>query len=239
MILQFIRHIQFLALTMTVLISAGCATLDPQLGETQTRGKTIAVASELGSNLMLKWVGTFVFNNEVGKVAVPTWGIDDQATKAASSVLLATRRYTAVKVFTGISREGNAVPKLPADAQADFLLLIEPNEVPDPMYYTKHDFTGLGIAQRTLLGQEIETRAHVGVKAELFDLSAGKSLGELGEFVHWPITAKLKSGGGYNWMSDKYPEPRIDERDLADLQQPMTTRLVQVIDQLIDNMGLR
>lgn len=237
MVVLLLNRLRFLAAVVTVLIAAGCATtINPQLVETQTHGKTIAVASALGSNLMLTWTGTTILNSEIGEVAVPAWGIDEQATKAASSALLATRRYAAVKILSGISRESNAMPKLPSDAQADFLLLIEPKEEEDAHYLR---IGGLGIVQSSVFGLEGPTFAHVGVSAELFDLSSGKSLGSHGEFVRWLIPAKLKSGGGGNLKLNKLPEPTIDQRDLNELQQPITTRLVQVIDQLIGSMGLR
>lgn len=237
---QLVSRIRILAAAVTVLVAAGCTTLNPQLVETQTRGKTIAVASMLGPNLRLKWVGTTAFNNEEGEVAVPTWGLDAEATKATSSALLATQRYLTVKVFTNIAQAGEAMPQLPADAQADFLLLLKPKEVgnPDPMYGTNQFFGGVGIAQRSFMGLQ-KTRAHVAVNAELYDLSAGKLLGARGEFEHWPINAKLKSGGRANLLSNNNPVPTIDEHELAELQQPITSRLVKIIDQLLGEMGLR
>ena len=245
MIEQLIHRIRSLALAMTVLLAAGCATLDPKNVQIQTKGKTVAVASALGPNLDLKWMGTTIFNWEEGQLAVPSWGIDEQATKAASAALSATQRYAAVTVLTGVRRAaiagrvGDPAPKLPADARADFLLLISQSYTNDAIYRTNATYAGLGIAQRSLLGFEPPTHAYISVLVELFDITAGKSLGSRQKFVHWPITAKLKSGGSSTRTLNKNPVPSIDDRDLAQLQQPFTTRLVPVIDQLIGDIGLR
>jgi hypothetical protein len=107
------------------------------------------------------------------------------------------------------------------------------------MFGTNQSFQGVGIAQRSFMGLEPPTRAYISVHAELFDLSAGKSMGALSPFEHWQITAKLKSGGGFNMNADKYPVPTIDDRDLAELQQPITARLSKVIETILGDMGLR
>jgi len=230
---------KYLAIATAVVVATACATLDPQAVQTQTRGKSIAVVSALGSNLSLKWVAT-AFTSEEGEIPVPAWEIDEMATKTVSTMLLATQRYSTVTVYKGISRVENAVPQLPTGAQADYLLLIERHTRgnPDPMFGSSDSFGGLGIAQRSLLGMVLPRKAHVGISIELFDLTAGKSMGSVNEFEHWPTTVELKSGGGFNWKSDKNPVPRIDGRDLAELQQPITTRLVKVVEGLIGKMGL-
>ncbi|OGT22959.1 MAG: hypothetical protein A2342_05055 [Gallionellales bacterium RIFOXYB12_FULL_54_9] len=239
MFMQLAHRLRRFALALTVLTATGCNTLDPKAVQTQTHGKTIAVASELGSNLNLQWVGTTIFNNEKGEIAVPAWKIDEQATKAMSTALLASQRYVTVTALTGISQLGDAVPKLPKGTKADFLLLIGHFNGGDPIYGSNQTFQGLGIAQRSFMGLEPPTQAHVGVTIQLFDLTANKSVGSSSEFEHWPITAKLKSGGDSNWGSNSNPVPSMDERELAALQQPFTTHLIQVIEQLISKMGMR
>ncbi len=235
------RH---LIVALMVLVSAGCvATMDPKLNEIQTQNKTIAVASTLGYNLSLVWAGTTLSNMEKGVVAVPAWKVDEQAANAAYSALSSSNRYSEVTILTGFNRDRkrNGIPMVPANTHADFLLLIDELVVgnPDPMFQTPLYFHGLGIAQQSFLGFRPITRAHVGVKMELYDLINGKSLGSVGNFEHWLIDTRLKSGGKFSWKFNKYPKPKVDKSDLATLREPMTTHLLEIVDKLISEIGLR
>ncbi len=235
------RH---LIAALMVLVAAGCApTLDPKLNEIQTQSKAIAVASTLGYNLSLVWAGTTLSNMEKGVIAVPTWEVDEHAAKAAYSALSSSNRYSEVTILTGFNRDRkrNGIPMMPANTHADFLLLIDEMAVgnPDPMFETPLYFHGLGIAQQSFLGFRPITRAHVGVKMELYDLVNGKSLGSVGNFEHWLIDTRLKSGGKFSWKFNKYPKPTVNASEVANLREPMTTRLVQIVDKLVGEMGLR
>lgn len=236
---QLKRAILMLAVITSVLVLAGCATFDPQQVAAQTRGKTFAVATTFGSELELKWIGTTIFNNEQGMVPVPDWKLNDLVVNAASSALQSTQRYPSVSLFNNISRVGDKVPILPSGTQADFLLLIEPWHGGDPMFGTNQSFKGIGVAKRSFMGMESPTRAYVSLNAELFDLSAGKSVAALSPFEHWQTTAKMTSGGSINWKEDKIPVPKIDEHDLAELKQPVVDRLTKILETTLAGMGLR
>ncbi|MGB5445027.1 MAG: hypothetical protein WBM99_05895 [Psychromonas sp.] len=235
---QFTRTILFFAAATSILITAGCANVDPHMVQTQTRGKTIAVASALGPNLELNWVGTTIFNNEKGTIAVPDWNMDNLAVNSMSSGLQATQRYAAVNTLSNISRVGEAIPVLPPGSQADYLLLIERWDSGDPMFGTNQSFHGVGIAQRSFMGL-VQTKAHIGVCVTLFDLSIGKSIGVITSFEHWNIPTRLKSGGNSNLLANQFPVPIIDDLDLDELQQPITTKLEQMIVNILGDMGLR
>ncbi len=229
----------FLGAILALLPLAGCNTLDPQVVQTQTRGKSIAVSSELGPNLELNWIGTTIFSNRFGHVPVPGWSIDELAANTARAALQSTQRYPAIAVFPGIHKIGDATPKLPAGTQADFLLLFRRFNAGDPIYNTNQSFEGLGIAQRTFFGFQPPTRAHVGVTGELFDLAADKSLGSISDFSHWEIAAKLTSDGTSGSIWEKQPAPIIAEKDLDDLKSQFSTKLITVIEKLVREMGLQ
>lgn len=233
------RLFSFVAITSAITL-AGCATIDPQAVRTQTQGKTISIASTLGQDLELKWVGTTMFHNEYGLVSVPTWSIDEVAVNAVSSALQATGRYAAINKVGNIKRIGEAMPILPPHSKSDYLILIERRHGGDPMFATNQSFQGIGIAQRTFMGiLGPQTRAYISLQLELFDVAMAKSMGTRGAFDHWQITQKLKSGGSYDWTNDKSPTPIIENHDLAELQQPVTSRLVGVVEKLLTDMGLR
>lgn len=230
---------RFLLLVLVIFSVAACSTFDSQVVRTQTHGKSIAVASTLGPDLGLTWIGTTIVNAELGRIPVTTWNIDELATRTASSALQATRRYAAVTEFSGIYRIGNKIPRLPEGSQADFLLLLQPLNAGDPIYNSDLSLTGMGVAQRTFLGMEAPTYAHVGVTGELFDMAAVKSMGAISKFYYWKIPVKLKSGGSPKEFFGKRPVPKIDDRDLNDLQQPFAMQLVNVVEKLVDDMALR
>ena len=233
----FKRTWGWLFLTSMALIVAGCASIDPQAVQSQTRGKTIAVASALGPELNLTWVGTTIFNNQFGTRPVPDWRIDEQVAIYVSQSLTSGQRYAAVNVLQGVSRKGNTVPVLPAGTTADFLLLIEQYDADDPIWNTNQSFKGLGIAQRTFMGLAPPAHGHVGVTIELFDMLKGASVGRSSEFENWPINFRLSSGGTASLTTS--PAPLVKDSDLETLREPMLDRLRATLEKLLGEMGLR
>ncbi|HMO52683.1 MAG TPA: hypothetical protein PKA21_16365 [Kiritimatiellia bacterium] len=232
------RHsINFLAVVMLSLVTAGCASVDPQVVQAQTRGKSIAVASSVGSDLQLRITGITIFETQKGTVAVPAWELADLVVKTANSEMQATQRYSSVTTYTNISRVDGSLPSIPPGFQADYLLLIESRDCGDPMFGTKESSQGIGIAQTSVLGLK-RAKAHIFIRAELFDLSVGKSVGERNRCEHWDINTELKSGGSFKFTG-AYRVPIIDERDLTGLQEPITTRLEKAVRDLLGEMGLR
>lgn len=227
----------WLFLIFIAVIVAGCASVNPQAVQSQTRGKTIAVASALGPELNLNWVGTTILNNEFGTRPVPNWGIDEQAAIYVSQALTSGQRYAAVNVLQGVSRKGNAVPVLPVGTSADFLLLIEQDDGGDPIWGTNQSFKGLGIAQRTFMGLEPPAHGYVAVTIELFDMLKGTTLGSSWDFAAWPIDFRLSSGGKASMTAIRVP--LVKDSDLETLREPMLDRLRVMLEKLLAEVGLR
>jgi hypothetical protein len=80
------------------MVVAGCATVDPKVIQTRLSGKSILVASTVESSLNLLWIGTTVFNNESGRLAVPDWSLNTLVVGTAIAELIETKRYRSVAI---------------------------------------------------------------------------------------------------------------------------------------------
>lgn len=230
------------SIALSCIILVGCASngnMDPTAVKAETQGKSIAVASLVGTQLHLKSVGTTIFNIEEGVVDVTSWTLDEVVLNSATSSLLQTGRFGAVSSLRGVSRNRDEVPKMPEGANVAYLLLFENVRGEDPMFLTREYFEGIGVAQNSFLGVAGATNAYVWIKASLFDIAAGKLVSIAGEVQHWPINARLKPAENSKMTWNKYPETVISEGDLSELQRPVVERLKIAVDALIEKVGLR
>lgn len=232
------RRLALMALGAAILMVGGCATVDPAMVRTQTAGKSLAVASLLGPLNMI-WIGTTVFNNEYGERSVAPWGVDDIARETAATALDGSRRFSTVVALKGVARERDEMPKMPAGAQADYLLLIDgySTSPPDPIWHTKQSFAGLGIAQHTVMGTLVQTRAYVALRVTLFDARSAAPLGTVSKFVHWPLDFHLRSGGNMS-LTGSYPRPVLDDADMERLREPMLNKVREMVSERLSELGL-
>jgi hypothetical protein len=134
----------------TILAVSGCSTLDPKAVQSQTAGKSIAVASTAGEKLNMMWIGTTTFNNESTQIAVPDWKVDEAIAKQAVANLQNTKRYGEVFYIEGTIRGSDGVPTVATDKKADYIVFIEPATYQDGAFMTNQPMRGIGIMQRSL-----------------------------------------------------------------------------------------
>jgi hypothetical protein len=225
----------FMAVMMAAL--GGCASFDPTAIAAQTQGKSVIVASGLGPDLHLGWIGTTAFNNEFGTRAVPGWDIADVATSTASQALQETQRYSGIRTTQVPVTRNMELPNLPVGMDADFLLVIGEGRCPDPVWMTNQAFTGIGITQRTLLGLPAQAHLHVCITLQLFDLKTRQSIGMTSSLKHRPTNIRLISGGGASLSTTRVP--KLDDADAAILKEPLLSTLRESIPAKLRDLGLR
>jgi hypothetical protein len=159
---------------------------------------------------------------------------------AALNALAATGRYAHVVAVVDVTRQGDAVPILPSDVSADFLLLVDDQWMSrDLIWSTNQVFDKIGIAQRSFMGLvPLRTRAYANLRMTLFDLHLGREVGFTSHFEHWPVDFHLTSGGKATFTGPN-PEPQIAESDVQELRVPMLERLKTMTSTLSGKMGLR
>jgi hypothetical protein len=185
------RRLTLALLGMVVL--SGCASFDPGAVRAKTEGKSILVASDLGSSLNLSWIGTTVFNNEASTHAADGLQLDGAALSTALWALQQNQRYRSVAAAPQVKRTSAGFPRV-AGAAADYLLLIEPGTTADFLFRTNQFFRGVGVVQRSFAGATPRAAVHAVLQAELFDLRTGESLGKQTYTDFMDAPALLTSG---------------------------------------------
>lgn len=213
-------------LTTVTLVLSGCATVDPKVIESRVAGKSILVASTVDSTISLLWVGTTVFNNESGEIAVPDWALDKLVVETAIRALTGTTRYQAVVLAQKVDR-ANETFLTTLRGKADFLLLFESGASEDRVFGTNQIMRGVGVYQRSMFGSQPRTLVHAALKGEVFDLRTSESLGAKSNLQFaWTFTP-LESG------------PKIAVKAEQEIRSAVTTRTEFAVLGLIDALGLR
>ncbi len=208
-----------------IAVLAGCASFDPSEVRSRTEGKSILVASDLGSALNLLWIGTTVFNNESGEHSAKDLRLDQAALSTALWALDSDKRYRSVGAAENMSRTTSGFPKN-LKANADYLLLIERGTSQDIVFRTNQAMRGIGVLQRSILGANARAVVFAVLQGELFDLRTGESLGKrtYTEFMDTPDL--LESG------------PKIPVSSLAPTLESATTRTKGAVVNLVRVLGL-
>lgn len=157
---------------LSAFLFAGCSTLpDAQTLAKTTNGKSIAVASRIGSDTSLKWIGTTVFNNETKQIKSPEHELDNQIEKALVSALTASKNYGSVSALTSKSEP---VLKQSTVLGADYLLVISEGVMVDTRFQSNQAYKGLGVFQRSMFNLSPVAINHTVLKGELIKVSSGE-----------------------------------------------------------------
>jgi hypothetical protein len=208
------------------MVVAGCATVDPKVIQTRLSGKSILVASTVESSLNLLWIGTTVFNNESGRLAVPDWSLDTLVVGAAIAELIETKRYRSVAIAEKIDPTKDGFVNA-QKGKADFLVLLEPGFSEDRIFSTNQTIRGIGVLQRSVLGSQPRTVVHAALKGKIFDLGTGDSLGEKSTLQFTWIFSPLESG------------PKLSSKGVQETRGAAASRTEFAVSTLLDALGLR
>ena len=159
------------SLAATLGLSA-CGTVATPMVQAKLTGKSITVVSLVGETVQLSWRGTTVFNNEFGEARVPDWGLRTRIEDKAVATLEASKRFATVKrAQISATRREDALKQI-SDLKtgSSHVLLISPNESGDSIFESSVGFTGLGVAQRSMVRLLPKSAAHASLKADLIEL---------------------------------------------------------------------
>ncbi|MEX1165787.1 MAG: hypothetical protein WEK74_02755, partial [Hydrogenophaga sp.] len=122
--------------------------------------------------VVLSWRGTTLFNNELGEARVPDWGLRTRIEDKAVATLEASKRFSSVKrAQVSATRREDALKQI-SDLKtgSSHVLLISPNPSGDSIFESSVGFTGLGVAQRSMVRLMPQSAAHASLKADLIEL---------------------------------------------------------------------
>jgi hypothetical protein len=201
--------ISFVSRLSIVLFSAflfvGCSTLpDAQTLAKTTNGKSIAVASRVGSDISLKWIGTTVFNNETKQLKSPEHELDTQIEKALVSALAAGKNYGTV---SSVTSKLEPVLKQSRSLGADYLLVISEGVMEDTRFQSNQVYRGLGVFQRSMFNLRPIAINHTVLKGELINVSSGEIIASTVSNTIYASGIMLSSGldlpaGDFNSLKD-------------------------------------
>ena len=151
---------------------SACGTVATPMVQAKLTGKSITVVSLVGETVMLSWRGTTPFNNEFGEARVPDWGLRTRIEDKAVATLEASKRFATVKrAQISATRRDDALKQIgDLTTGSSHVLLISPNESGDSIFETSVGFTGLGVAQRSMVRLLPKSAAHASLKADLIEL---------------------------------------------------------------------
>lgn len=164
----------FLAAAAAVvsMVLVGCGTVATPAVQARLSGRSITVVSLVGETVMLSWRGTTPLNNEFGEARVPDWGLRTRIEDKAVATLEASKRFATVKrAQVSATRRDDALKQIgDLKTGSSHVLLISPNESGDSIFESSVGFTGLGIAQRSMVRLMPKSAAHASLKADLVEL---------------------------------------------------------------------
>ena len=169
---MFRRLISVAMVVSASLALLGCGTVSTPKVQAQLTGKSITVVSLVGETVQLSWRGATVFNNEFGEVRVPDWGLRTRIEDKAVATLEASGRFSTVqRALVSATRREDALKQI-SDLKtgSSHVLLISPNASGDSIFETAVGFTGLGVAQRSVMRLASQSAAHASLKADLVEL---------------------------------------------------------------------
>lgn len=224
---------RFLLAAMVAIASAallGCGTVSTPKVQAQLTGKSITVVSLVGETVQLSWRGATVFNNEFGEARVPDWGLRSRIEDKAVTTLEASGRFSTVqRALVSATRREDALKQI-SDLKtgSSHVLLISPNTSGDSLFETSVGFTGLGVAQRSVLRLAPQSAAHASLKADLI---------ELGTFDN--VIAQSVSANAQRVPSPAlYSGPRLNPDKTGAVRDALQVQVDAVVLSLLTQMGL-
>ena len=219
-----------LACTAAVFGLGACGTVSTPAVQAKLTGKSITVVSVVGETVQLSWRGTTVFNNEQGEARVPDWGLRTRVEDRAVAMLEASRRFSTVhRAQISATRREEALKQLEdLKTGSTHVLLFTPNASGDSIFETSVGFTGLGVAQRSLVGLGAKSAVHASLKADLielgtFDRTLAQSVSANAQRVPAPA---LLSG------------PRLNPDRAEAARDALRVQVDAVVSSLLTQMGL-
>lgn len=222
--MQFGRLISSVFVVFAAFAVAGCASVANKVDPAALSGKSISVTSQAGDSIRYLWIGTTVFNNEVGSVAFPDGKLDRAIEEATAQALRSTNRYSSVsiappKVDTARERLGSI--------GADYLLLVGVGSSVERWFNTGQSLVGFGLFQRSLLGLRPVPYGHAAVDMTLIKTSTGEVIAQVRPMETWPSDVVLASG------------PSLSAADTAAFQATLLQRGPTVVTGALQALGLR
>ena len=219
-----------LAAVLALALSA-CGTVSTPAVQAKLTGKSITVVSVVGETVRLSWRGTTVFNNEFGEARVADWGLRTRVEDRAVAMLEASKRFTNVQraQITATRREEALEQVEDLKTGSGHVLLISPNESGDSIFNTSVGFTGLGVAQRSVLRMGSQSAAHASLKADLI---------ELGRFQQRILAQSVSANAQRIPSPALLPGPRLNLDKTASARDALRVQVDAVVTSLLTQMGL-
>lgn len=208
----------------------GCGTVSTPKVQAQLKGKAITVVSLVGETVQLSWRGTTVFNNEFGEARVPDWGLRTRIEDKAVATLEASRRFSTVtRAQVSATRREDALRQI-SDLKtgSSHVLLISPNASGDSIFETAVGFTGLGVAQRSMVRLMPKSAAHASLKADLVEL------GTFDNVIAQSVSANAQRVPAPALLIG----PRLNPDTTGAVRDALQVQVDAVVQSLLTQMGL-
>lgn len=210
---------------------SACGTVSTPAVQAKLTGKSITVVSVVGETVRLSWRGTTVFNNEFGEARVADWGLRTRVEDRAVAMLEASKRFTNVQraQITATRREEALKEVENLKTGSSHVLLISPNASGDSLFDTSVGFTGLGVAQRSLVGILPKSAAHASLAADLI---------ELGSFQQRILAQSVSANAQRIPSPALLSGPRLNPEHSADARDALRVQVDAVVTSLLTQLGL-
>jgi hypothetical protein len=218
---------------MAVVVALGlgaCGTVSTPAVQAKLTGKSITVVSVVGETVLLSWRGTTVFNNEKGEARVPDWGLRTRVEDRAVAMLEASKRFSTVhRAQISATRREEALEQIEdLRTGSSHILLFTPNESGDSIFETSVGFTGLGVAQRSVMNLGTKSAVHASLKADLIELGTfQRTLAQSVSANAQRVPAPALLGG-----------PRLNPDNTGAARDALRIQVDAVVTSLLTQMGL-
>lgn len=212
------------------MVLLGCGTVATPKVQAQLRGTSITVVSLVGETVQLSWRGATVFNNEFGEARVPDWGLRTRIEDKAVALLEASGRFSSVqRAQVTATRREDALKQIgDLKTGSSHVLLISPNESGDSMFETAIGFTGLGVAQRSVIRLLPKSAAHASLKADLV------ALGTFDNVIAQSVSANAQRVPAPALLTG----PRLNPDTTGAVRDALQVQVDAVMASLLAQMGL-
>ena len=222
----------FLAAIVAVISMAlvGCGTVATPAVQARLSGRSITVVSLVGETVQLSWRGATPLNNEFGEARVPDWGLRTRIEDKAVATLEASGRFATVKrAQVSATRREDALKQI-SDLKtgSTHILLISPNETGDSMFESTVGFTGLGVAQRSVMRLMPKSAAHASLKADLVEL------GTFDNVIAQSVSANAQRVPAPALLIG----PRLNPDTTGSVRDALQVQVDAVVQSLLTQMGL-
>ena len=167
-----LRAILVLLIALTLI---SCASIGPDK-PFDSNEKSVTLVVNTADTFALQWIGTTIFNNKSGADLINDFNISKIIAENSEEVLEKTTEFKSVSITTALKYKELQNRKELNSLNADYMLVISDNSVQDIRFCTNRKYTGVGIFQRSLIGIDPNSVSHVALKAELIEVSSGKTI---------------------------------------------------------------